>query len=168
MTEPESFTALVLDEVGGKVVPSIREISTDDLPDGEVTVRIAYSTLNYKDGMIVGGLGRMVRSYPHVPGIDFAGTVESSTAPGFEPGDEVLLTGFRVGELHWGGYAQKARVKAEWLVRLPEGLTPARAMAIGTAGFTAMLSVMALEKQGPSPTARRGSPPCSGGWPGRG
>ena len=153
MTAPDTFTALVLDEVGGKVVASIKELSAGELPEGEVTVRIAYSTLNYKDGMILRGLGRMVRSYPHVPGIDFAGSVESSGVPEFKPGDEVLLTGFRVGELHWGGYAQKARVKAEWLVKLPEGLTPGRAMAIGTAGFTSMLAVMALEKEGLSPQA---------------
>ena len=151
MTAPETFTALVLDEVGGKVVPSIKELSADDLPEGEVTVRIAYSTLNYKDGMILHGLGNMVRSYPHVPGIDFAGTVESSGAPGFEPGDEVLVTGFGVGEFHWGGYAQKARARAEWLVKLPEGLTLKRAMALGTAGFTAMLALMDLEKQGLDP-----------------
>jgi acrylyl-CoA reductase (NADPH) len=118
-----------------------------------VTVRVEYSTLNYKDGMILQGQGRLVRQYPHVPGIDFAGTVVQSSSPEFAPGDPVLLTGWRVGELHWGGYAERARVKAEWLVRRPAGLSAKQAMAIGTAGFTAMLAAMALEKHGLAPDA---------------
>jgi acrylyl-CoA reductase (NADPH) len=101
--------------------------------------------------MILEGLGRLVRRYPHVPGIDFAGTVERSDSSRFKPGDKVLLTGWRVGELHWGGYAQRARVKSDWLVRLPEGLTTEHAMAVGTAGFTAMLAIMALEHHGLRP-----------------
>ncbi|MEW5726611.1 MAG: MDR family oxidoreductase, partial [Pseudomonadota bacterium] len=118
---------------------------------GDVTVRIDYSTLNYKDGMILNGLGRLVRQYPHVPGIDFAGTVDASDNPAWKPGDKVILTGWRVGEIHWGGHAQKARVKGEWLVPLPAGLTTRQAMALGTAGLTAMLAVMALEEHGLSP-----------------
>ena len=148
-----SFPALMLDETGGTVVPSLRTLTTAELPAGDVVVRIDYSTLNYKDGMILSGLGRMVRKYPHVPGVDFAGEVEASDSPDFRPGDRVVLTGWRVGESHWGGYAGKARVKSEWLVKLPDALSTRRAMAIGTAGFTAMLAVMALEQHGLTPAA---------------
>ena len=109
---------------------------------------VEYSTVNYKDGLCLGSGGGLVRNYPHVPGIDFAGTVESSSDARYKPGDKVVLTGWRVGEAHWGGYAQKARVKADWLVPLPDGLTTRQAMAVGTAGFTAMLCVMALEDHG--------------------
>lgn len=142
------FPALMLDETGGKVTASIRRLTEADLPEGEVLVKVEYSTLNYKDGMILNGLGRLVRKYPHVPGVDFAGTVEASASAEFKPGDRVILTGWRVGETHWGGYAGKARVKAEWLVPLPAGLSTRQAMAVGTAGFTAMLAVMALEDHG--------------------
>src|SRR5215207_10119550 len=131
-----SFRALVLHEEGGKVVSRLESVDEERLPPGEVTVRVEYSTLNYKDGMILEGQGRLVRQYPHVPGIDFAGTVERSETPDYKPGDPVILTGWRVGEGHWGGYAEKARVKAEWLVRRPDGLSPRQTMAIGTAGFT--------------------------------
>ncbi len=141
------------DEESGKTSASVQQISEDRLPDGDVTVAVEYSTVNYKDGLCVGPGGGLVRNYPHVPGIDFAGTVESSEDDRYKPGDKVVLTGWRVGEAHWGGYAQKARVKADWLVPLPEGLTTRQAMAVGTAGFTAMLAVQALEdhgiKQGP-------------------
>ncbi len=147
----EDFTALVLEEGGGTVSADLRTLPVSALPEGEVTVAVEYSDLNYKDGLILGGIGRLVRSYPHVPGIDFAGTVEASTDARYRPGDKVLLTGWRVGELHWGGYAQKARVKADWLLPLPEGLTTEQAMAIGTAGFTAMLAVEALEAHGCTP-----------------
>ncbi len=123
------------------------------LPPGEVTVSVEYSTLNYKDAMVLQGLGRLVRNYPHIPGVDFAGIVERSDSPEFKPGDPVILTGWRVGETQWGGYAEKARVKAAWLVRRPEGLSAAQAMAVGTAGFTAMLAVMALERHGLRPGA---------------
>ena len=143
-----TFRALVLYEEGGKVVPRVEAVDEDRLPPGEVTVTVECSTLNYKDGMILQGLGRLVRSYPHVPGIDFAGTVERSESPEFAPGDPVILTGWRVGESQWGGYAEKARVKASFLVRRPEGLSARQAMAIGTAGFTAMLAVIALERHG--------------------
>ena len=121
------------------------------LPSDDVTVAVEHSTLNYKDGLILQGLGRLVRQYPHVPGIDFAGRVLSSDNPAWREGDPVLLTGWRVGEAHWGGYGQKARVKGDWLVKLPVGLTTRQAMAIGTAGFTAMLAVMALEDHGLTP-----------------
>jgi acrylyl-CoA reductase (NADPH) len=143
-----TFRALMLHEAGGKVSSRIETLDEERLPEGEVTVAVEYSTLNYKDGMILQGQGRLVRAYPHVPGIDFAGTVETSQSPAFKPGDKVVLTGWRVGEAQWGGYAEKARVKAEHLVPLPAGLTTRQAMAIGTAGFTAMLAVIALEKRG--------------------
>jgi len=147
------FRALVLHEEGGKVVPRIEAVDEARLPPGEVTVAVECSTLNYKDGMILQGIGRLVRNYPHVPGIDFAGTVERSASPEFQPGDPVLLTGWRVGEAQWGGYAEKARVPASYLVRRPDGLSARRAMAVGTAGFTAMLAVIALERHGLRPGA---------------
>jgi acrylyl-CoA reductase (NADPH) len=143
-----AFRALVLHEEGGKVVPRLETIDENRLPSGEVTVAVEYSTLNYKDGMILEGQGRLVRAYPHVPGVDFAGTVLGSDSPEFRPGDPVIVTGWRVGELQWGGYAERARVKAGYLVRRPEGLSARQAMAIGTAGFTAMLAVIALVKHG--------------------
>ena len=142
------FRALVLHEEGGKVVPRIEMVDEALLPAGEVTVAVECSTLNYKDGLILQGLGRLVRAYPHIPGIDFAGTVERSESPEFGPGDPVILTGWRVGEAQWGGYAEKARVKASFLVRRPDGLSARQAMAIGTAGFTAMLAIIALERHG--------------------
>jgi acrylyl-CoA reductase (NADPH) len=148
-----NFRALLLREAGGEVVPRIEAVEEERLPAGEVTVAVEYSTLNYKDAMVLQGLGRLVRTYPHIPGIDFAGTVEHSASPEFKPGDPVILTGWRVGEAHWGGYAEKARVKAEWLVHRPEGISAAQAMAIGTAGFTAMLAVMALQRHGLRPGA---------------
>jgi acrylyl-CoA reductase (NADPH) len=141
-----AFRALVLHEEGGKVVPRIEAVDESLLPPGEVTVAIECSTLNYKDGMILEGIGRLVRTYPHVPGIDFAGTVERSESSEFAPGDPVILTGWRVGETQWGGYAEKARVRASYLVRRPDGLTARQTMAIGTAGLTGMLAVMALER----------------------
>jgi acrylyl-CoA reductase (NADPH) len=146
-----TFRALVLHEGGGKVTPRIEAVDEAALPSGEVTVTVECSTLNYKDGMILQGIGRLVRTYPHVPGVDFAGTVERSESPEFAPGDPVILTGWRVGETQWGGYAEKARVKASYLVRRPEGLTARQAMAIGTAGLTAMLAVIALERHGLRP-----------------
>jgi acrylyl-CoA reductase (NADPH) len=147
------FRALVLREEGGKVVPRIEAVDEALLPPGEVTVRIECSTLNYKDGMILQGLGRLVRTYPHIPGVDFAGTVEHSESPEFEPGHPVILTGWRVGEAQWGGYAEKARVRAAYLVRQPDQLSAHQAMAIGTAGLTAMLAVIALERHGLHPDA---------------
>ncbi|MEP5759661.1 MAG: acryloyl-CoA reductase [Litoreibacter sp.] len=146
------FNALIVEKNDdGKTSANIQSISEDLLPEGDVTVAVEYSTVNYKDGLCVGPGGGLVRTYPHVPGIDFAGTVESSDDPRYNPGDKVVLTGWRVGESHWGGYSQKARVKADWLVPLPKGLDTRQAMAVGTAGLTAMLAIIALEKQGLSP-----------------
>ncbi len=138
------FKAHVLTETDGKVTGALTELEESRLPEGDVTVDVEYSTLNYKDGMVLKGIGRLVRSYPHVPGVDFAGTVSASSDPRWKAGDKVVLTGWRVGEWHWGGYAQKARVKGDWLVALPKGLTTKQAMAVGTAGFTAQLAVMAV------------------------
>ncbi len=147
-----SFNALVVDkEADGNTSASIQQLDESRLPDGDVTVAVDYSTLNYKDGLCIGAGGGLVRAYPHVPGIDFAGTVETSQDSRYKPGDKVVLTGWRVGEVWWGGYSQKARVKADWLVPLPDALTTRDAMAIGTAGFTAMLAVMALEDHGLKP-----------------
>ena len=148
----ETFTALVLDQSDDNFSAELRALTDADLPEGDVTVAVEYSTLNYKDGMIVkGNIGRLVRNFPHVPGIDFAGTVEHSDSDAFKPGDKVVLTGWRVGEMYWGGLSQKARVKADWLVPLPDGLSPSQAMAVGTAGFTSMLCVDALEAHGLTP-----------------
>jgi len=152
------FKAIVVQEADKGVSAALQELDDDQLPDfpeadRPVTVAVEYTTLNYKDGMVLNGLGRLVRNYPHVPGIDFAGTVEASAHPDFKPGDPVVLTGWRVGEMTWGGHAQKARVKGDWLVPLPDGLTARRAMAIGTAGFAAMLGIMALEEHGLTPDA---------------
>jgi acrylyl-CoA reductase (NADPH) len=144
-----SFNALVVQkDPEGAVSSSVEQVEPSQLPEGEVTVAVEYSTLNYKDGLCLTGGGGLVRTYPHVPGIDFAGTVEASTDDRYKAGDRVVLTGWRVGEVRWGGYAQRARVKADWLVPLPEGISTRNAMAIGTAGFAAMLSVMALEDHG--------------------
>ncbi|WP_438956804.1 acryloyl-CoA reductase [Cognatiyoonia sp.] len=144
-----TFNALVVEKEGDKKpVASVQQITRDQLPAGEVIVAVEYSTVNYKDGLCIGSGGGLVRNYPHVPGIDFAGTVEASDDDRYKPGDKVVLTGWRVGEVHWGGYAQKASVKADWLVPLPDGLTTKQAMAVGTAGFTAMLAVMVLEAHG--------------------
>ncbi|PWK62453.1 acryloyl-CoA reductase [Roseicyclus mahoneyensis] len=147
-----TFRALVVEkDEAGTTSASVQVLEDSRLPDGDVTVAVEYSTLNYKDGLCLGSGGGLVRTYPHVPGIDFAGTVETSDDPRYSPGDKVVLTGWRVGETHWGGHAEKARVRADWLVPLPEGLTTRAAMAVGTAGFTAMLAVMALEDHGLKP-----------------
>jgi acrylyl-CoA reductase (NADPH) len=145
------FKALVIDSTGGAASTSIQNLDDARLPAGNVTVAVEYSTLNYKDGLVVTGAGGLVKQYPHVPGVDFAGTVVQSGDPTFKPGDKVILTGWRVGEVRWGGLAQKAAVNSEWLVPLPSGLTTLQAMAIGTAGFTAMLAVIALEAHGLNP-----------------
>ncbi|MGG7568132.1 acryloyl-CoA reductase [Rhodovulum sp. DZ06] len=148
-----AFDALVIEQdEDGKTHAAVRQLELSDLPEGEVTVAVEHSTVNYKDGLCMGPKGGgLVRKWPHVPGIDFAGTVEDSSDPRYKPGDKVVLTGWRVGEVHWGGYSQKARVKADWLVPLPSGLTTRQAMAVGTAGFTSMLAVMALEDHGLKP-----------------
>ncbi len=146
------FNALVVEKnEEGKTSAAVQQISEDQLPSGDVTVAVDYSTVNYKDGLCIGPGGGLVRNYPHVPGIDFAGTVEASDDARYKAGDKVVLTGWRVGEAHWGGYSQKARVKADWLVPLPSGIDARQAMAVGTAGFTAMLAVMALEDHGLTP-----------------
>lgn len=143
-----TFHALVV-EKNNQV--SVQELTDEQLPAGNVTVALEYSTVNYKDGLALQSGNRIVRNYPHVPGIDFAGTVKSSDDSRYRPGDKVVLTGWRVGETHWGGFAQKARVNADWLVPLPAGLTTRQAMAIGTAGFAACLAVLALEDHGLQP-----------------
>ncbi|MBI1494201.1 acryloyl-CoA reductase [Halocynthiibacter styelae] len=146
------FNALVVNKnEEGKTSAAVEQITVDQLPEGDVTVAVEYSTVNYKDGLCVGPGGGLVRNYPHVPGIDFAGTVEASDNPNYKAGDKVVLTGWRVGEAHWGGYSQKARVKGDWLVPLPAGIEARQAMAVGTAGFTAMLAIMALEDHGLKP-----------------
>ncbi|MCP8897305.1 oxidoreductase [Shinella daejeonensis] len=147
-----TFTALLVEkDDDGTVSAAVRELDDSRLPEGDVTVAVEYSTLNYKDGLCINGKGGLVRTYPHVPGVDFAGTVEASQDPRYRPGDRVVLTGWRVGEIWWGGYATRARVKADWLTPLPGALSTRQAMAIGTAGLTSMLAVMALEKAGLSP-----------------
>ena len=147
-----TFRALVVEKDDeGKTSASVQQLDEARLPDGDVLVAVSHSTVNYKDGLCIGPGGGLVRNYPHVPGIDFAGTVEASDNPAYKPGDQVVLTGWRVGEAHWGGYSEKARVKGDWLVPLPDGLSPRAAMAVGTAGFTAMLAIMALEDHGLSP-----------------
>jgi acrylyl-CoA reductase (NADPH) len=147
------FRALVLDkDAEGVARAAIKELDTSALPAGDVTVAVEYSTVNYKDGLCLSANGGgLVRTYPHVAGIDLAGTVEASDDARYKPGDKVVLTGWRVGEAFWGGYTQKARVKADWLVPLPAGLTTRQAMAVGTAGFTAMLAIQALEDHGLTP-----------------
>ena len=149
-----SFRALVLTQgADRKVSAAVETLDDSRLPAGDVTVAVEYSTLNYKDGLVLTTGGGLVKTWPHVGGIDFAGTVEASDNPGFKPGDKVVLNGWRVGELHWGGYATKARVKGDWLVKLPAAISPKRAMAIGTAGYTSMLCVLALEKHGVGPAS---------------
>ncbi|NCX91378.1 MAG: oxidoreductase, partial [Rhodobacteraceae bacterium] len=143
------FNALVVNkDEDEKTSAAVEQISVDQLPEGNVTVAVEYSTVNYKDGLCIGSGGGMVRNYPHVPGIDFSGTVEESDDDRYSPGDKVVLTGWRVGEIQWGGYSQKARVNADWLVPLPELISSKQAMAIGTAGLTAMLAIIALEQHG--------------------
>lgn len=137
------------DEAGYRA--SIKDVDESQLPEGDVTVRVSHSTLNYKDGLAISGRGPVVRKFPMVPGIDLVGTVEETSHPAYSVGDAVLLNGWGVGEGHWGGMAQKARLNGEWLVPLPQQFTPLQAMAIGTAGYTAMLCVLALERHGVTP-----------------
>jgi acrylyl-CoA reductase (NADPH) len=138
------------DETGCRT--SVADLTEEQLPDGDVTLRVSHSTLNYKDALAITGKGPVVRKFPMVPGIDLAGTVEHSTHPDYKAGDAVILNGWGVGETHWGGLAQKARLNGNWLVPLPKQFTPQQAMAIGTAGYTAMLCVLALERHGVKPT----------------
>ncbi|NND90152.1 MAG: oxidoreductase [Granulosicoccus sp.] len=147
-----SFQALVVTrDDAGETHAAVQQLDESQLPEGDVLVAVDYSTINYKDGLCIGPGGGLVRQYPHVPGIDFAGTVKSSDDARYQVGDKVVLTGWRVGESRWGGYTQVASVMADWLVPLPAGLTSRQAMAVGTAGLTAMLAIMALEDHGLTP-----------------
>ena len=146
----DQFKALVLEQNGDAVLPHLRELTLDDLPAGDVLVRVHYSSLNFKDSMALANKG-IIRKFPAVPGIDLAGVVVESSNPAYQAGDQVVLTGWGIGERHWGGYSQFARVKAEWLVPLPTGLSLLQAMQVGTAGFTAMMCVDALEQAGLKP-----------------
>ena len=144
------FNALVVDKDEENNITSseVKKVSLSELPEGDVLVNVEYSNVNYKDGLCIGSGAGLVKTYPHVPGIDFAGTVENSENENFQKGDRVILTGWRVGEVVWGGYAQKARVKASQLVKMPEGMSSKQAMTMGTAGFSAMLSIIRLEEFG--------------------
>lgn len=142
------FQALVLNQHEGKTTAAVQQLTQQDLPEGDVLVQVDYSSINYKDAMAVTGTGKIIRQFPMVPGIDSAGTVIESSNPRFKAGDAVVLTGWGVGERHWGGLAQRQRVKADWLVPLPKGMSPLTAMTMGTAGLTAMLCVMALQDAG--------------------
>src|ERR687897_3488176 len=146
-----AFRAVVIDKGEGGHTVALKDFNEADLMDGDVTVRVSHSTLNYKDGLALTGKAPVVRRFPMIPGVDLAGKVEASSHPGFKPGDAVLLNGWGLGETHLGAYAQRARVKGDWLIPLPPALTPAQAMAIGTAGYTSMLCVMALERHGLAP-----------------
>ncbi len=146
-----TFKAIRIDKDDQGYRAGLVQFDEKDLMEGDVTVAVSHSTVNYKDGLAITGKSPVVRRFPMIPGIDFAGTVETSTHKDFKAGDKVILNGFGVGETHLGGYAQKARVKGDWLGRLPDGMSAAEAMAIGTAGYTAMLCVMALERHGMTP-----------------
>jgi acrylyl-CoA reductase (NADPH) len=149
-----TFTALLLSKSDdGEVSHEITELDTESLPDGDVTVSVEYSTVNYKDGLAITNSSPVVRQWPMIPGIDLAGTVSTSTHDRFAPGDRVILNGWDVGESHWGGYAQMARLSGDWLVKVPEGLSTEQAMAVGTAGYTAMLAVLALEDHDITPAS---------------
>jgi len=145
------FKGILIEKDDAGYRANLSDIDEAQLPEGDVTVRVSHSTLNYKDALAITGKAPIVRKFPLVPGIDFAGTVEASSHPAYAVGDSVVLNGWGVGESHWGGLAQKARIKGDWLVRLPETFSAQQAMAIGTAGYTAMLCVLALEKHGVTP-----------------
>jgi acrylyl-CoA reductase (NADPH) len=147
------FKAIVVEKADKGQAVSLTEFDEANLMDGDVTVRIHWSTINYKDGLAITGKSPVVRRFPMIPGVDFAGEVESSSDPKWKPGDTVILNGWGTGETHLGAYAQKSRVKGSWLVRLPPGMTERDAMAVGTAGYTAMLAVMALERHGLKPSS---------------
>lgn len=145
------FKGILIEKDDAGYRASVQDIDDSQLPEGDVTVRVSHSSLNYKDGLAITGKGPVVRKFPMVPGIDIAGVVETSDNPAYRAGDRVLLNGWGVGETHWGGLAQKARLKGDWLVPLPDAFTPQQAVAIGTAGYTAMLCVLALERHGVKP-----------------
>src|ERR1700681_4700445 len=150
-----TFKGVLITQQDGKFHAAIQEIPREQLPPGEVLIRVAYSSLNYKDGLAVTGRPGVIRTFPMVPGVDFAGTVEESSSPDFKPGDQVVVTGCGTSETMWGGYAQLARLNAEHIVPLPKGMTLVQAMGIGTAGFTAMQSLLALEKHELKPGGAR-------------
>ena len=158
------YNAILTEKDDAGYRAAMRDVDDAQLPAGDVTVRVSHSTLNYKDALAITGKGPVVRKFPMVPGIDLAGVVEHSAHPAYQPGDAVLLNGWGVGEVHWGGLAQKARLNGDWLIPLPGAFTPQQAMAIGTAGYTAMLCVLALEKSGCAACRRRDP----GDWRGRG
>ncbi len=147
-----NFRAVVVDKAESGQTVEMRSVDDAFLMEGDVTLRVTRSTVNYKDGLAITGKSPVVRRFPMIPGIDMAGVVEHSSNPGFKPGDEVILNGFGVGETHLGAYAERARVKGDWLLHKPEGLSAAECMAVGTAGYTAMLAVIALEKHGLKPS----------------
>nr|WP_313996766.1 oxidoreductase [uncultured Paenibacillus sp.] len=153
----QPFQAIVVDRAGdngnGDVEPRIRTLEAADLPEGELLVRVSYSSVNYKDALACSANGNIVKTYPFVPGIDLAGVVEQSESPRFKPGDEVIVTGYGLGVSHFGGWSEYARIPADWAVPLPEGLSAKEAMMLGTAGFTAALSVVALEESGVLPNS---------------
>ncbi|MEA2857016.1 MAG: acrylyl-CoA reductase [Methylobacteriaceae bacterium] len=146
-----TFKAIRIDKTDTGTRAQIADFDDDDLMEGDVTVAVTHSTVNYKDGLAITGKSPVVRRFPMIPGIDFAGTVETSSHPAYKPGDQVILNGWGLGETHLGGYAEKARVKGDWLVPLPKGLSAAEAMAIGTAGYTAALALLALQRHGLAP-----------------
>ena len=149
----EDFTAYVIerDETTKEQSASWKSVSTDDLPEGDVTIRVRHTTMNYKDALAITNKSPVVRRFPMVPGIDIAGEVVASDSPDYAVGDEVIMNGWGVGEVHWGGYAQYARMKADWLLKKPAGLSGADCMAIGTAGYTAALCVLRLQQAGVEP-----------------
>ena len=163
-----SFKAIVIEKADKGQTVGLKDFDDKDLMDGDVTVGVQWSTLNYKDGLAITGRAPVVRRFPMIPGIDFAGEVESSSHPDWKPGDKVILNGWGTGETHLGAYAERARVKGQWLVRLPARMSPREAMAVGTAGYTAMLAVMALERHGLVPGRARSwspaRPAVSGQW----
>jgi acrylyl-CoA reductase (NADPH) len=151
MRENTMFKGILIEKDEAGYRAAVKDIDEGQLPEGDVTVRVGYSSLNYKDGLAITGKGPVVRKFPMVPGIDIAGVVEESAHPEYEVGDRVVLNGWGVGETHWGGLAQKSRLKGDWLVPQPSAFSDQQAVAIGTAGYTAMLCVMALERQGVKP-----------------
>lgn len=151
MTNEGTFKALVVDKVDGKIVHEIKQLTVDDLPREDVLIKVDYSTVNYKEGLGFAGRSKIFRQYPMVPGLDLSGTVVESESPDYKSGDQVILNGWSVGERYWGGYAQMARIKSDFLIPLPKGMNTKKAMAIGTVGYTAMLCVMTLEEAGIKP-----------------
>ncbi len=151
MAGDNTFRAIVVDQVDGKIVADIKQLTLDDLPPEDVLIKVDYSTVNFKEGLGFAGRNKIFRKFPMVPGLDLAGTVVESSSPKFKPGDQVILNGWSVGERYWGGYAQMARIKSDFLIHLPKGMDTKKAMQIGTAGYTAMLCVMTLEEAGVTP-----------------